>query len=85
MGASWRSRLVEGSIQAQAADEGDRVPQPAAAIEQFERCVSAIGDGYDLALWVPAPYDQEQLPGPFGYLLVPSTLRSGKTLGRSKS
>src|SRR5215218_6119033 len=62
MGASWRSRFIKGSIQAQAADEGDRISQAPAALEQFERCISAIGYGHDLTLWVPPPYDQEQLP-----------------------
>src|SRR5215207_6720898 len=51
-GASWRSRFVEGGIQTQAADEGDRIGELAAALEQFERCVSAIGYGHDLALGV---------------------------------
>src|SRR5215210_1191503 len=52
MGASWRSRLVEGTIQAQAGNEGDRIGELAAALEQFERCVGAIGDGHDLPPWV---------------------------------
>src|SRR5829696_855921 len=56
MGASWRGRLVESRIQPQATDEGDRVGEASAALEQFERCVSAIGDGHDLPLWVPAPH-----------------------------
>jgi hypothetical protein len=55
MGASWRSRFVEGSIQAQACDEGDRIGELAAAIEELQGSVSAIGyDNYP-SLWVPAP------------------------------
>src|SRR5918992_2345616 len=52
--ASWRSRFVEGSIQAQAGYEGDGVCEFAAALELFERCVSAVGYGHDLTLWVPS-------------------------------
>src|SRR5829696_7464931 len=33
MGASWRSRFIEGSIQAQAGYEGDRISQAPAAVE----------------------------------------------------
>jgi len=84
-GASWRSRFIEGSIQAQAGDEGDRIGELAALVEQFERCVRPIGYGHDLALWIPAPYDQEQLPGQFGYLLMPSTPLGSITLGGSQS
>src|SRR5215210_4623032 len=53
--ASWRSRFVEGGIQAQTGDEGDRSSQPAAAIEQLQGSVSAIGYSHDLALRIPAP------------------------------
>src|SRR5215208_4443177 len=73
MRASWRSRFIEGSIQAQAGYEGDRIGELVALVEQFERGVGAIGHCHDLPLWVPAPYLQEQLPSPFGYLLVAST------------
>jgi hypothetical protein len=52
---SWRSRLVEGGIQTQASDEGDRVGELAAVLQQFERCLSAISDGYYLSVWIPAP------------------------------
>ena len=47
-GIAWRGWFVEGSIQAQAADEGDRLGESAAAIEELQRGISAIGDGYDL-------------------------------------
>src|SRR5215210_6934340 len=82
--ASWRSRFVEGGIQAQTGDEGDRVREAPAALEQFERCVGAIGDSDDLTLRVAPPYYQEQLPGPLGYLLVPSTPLGGVALGRGQ-
>src|SRR5918994_1853523 len=50
---AWWGTLVEGSIQAQAGgDEGDRIGEASAAVEQFERCVGAISDGYYLSLWV---------------------------------
>jgi hypothetical protein len=56
MGASWRSRLVEGGIQPKAGgDEGDRIGELAAALEQFERRVGAIGYCHDLSLRIPAP------------------------------
>src|SRR5215210_3544263 len=80
MRASWRSRFIEGSIQAQAGYEDDRGSEFAALVEQFERCVSPIGYGHDLSLWVPLPYYQEQLPGPLGYLLMASTPLCGITL-----
>jgi hypothetical protein len=85
MGASWRSRFIEGGIQPEAGDEGDWVSQLAALVEQFERGVSAIGYGYYLPVWVPVPYDQKQLPGPFGYLLVSPTPLGSIALGRSQS
>jgi hypothetical protein len=55
MGASWRSRFVEGGIQPQAGDEGDRIGELAASVEQFERGVGTIGYCHDLALRIPAP------------------------------
>ena len=64
MGALWRSRFVEGSIQAQACDQGDQIGELAAAIEELQGSISAIGDGHYLLPWVPAPFQQEQLPGP---------------------
>src|SRR5215208_4321236 len=85
MGASWRGRLVEGSIQAQAGDEGNRFSEFAAAVEQFERCVSAIGDGYYLSPWVPASDQQKQLPRPFGQFLVVLAMLPGVTLGIGQS
>src|SRR5918992_1594049 len=85
MGASWRGRLVEGGIQAQAGYEGDRFSEFAAALEQFERGVSAIGDGYYLSVWVPASHQQKQLPRPFGQFLVVLAKLSGVTLGIGQS
>ena len=41
------------------------------SLRQRSRSISAIGYGHYLALWVPAPEHQEQLPGPLGYVLVP--------------
>src|SRR5215208_4802757 len=67
---AWRGWFVEGSIQAQAGDEGDRLGESAAAIEELQRGISAIGDGYYLAFWVPTPHLQKQLPGPLGKLLM---------------
>src|SRR5215213_7647724 len=67
----WRGWFVEGSIQAQADDEGDRLAESAAAVEELQRGISAIGDGYYLAFWVPTPHLQKQLPGPLGKLLMP--------------
>ena len=85
MGASWQSRFIEGSIQAQAADEDDRIGELAAAVEHFERCIGTIGYGHHLTLWVPSPYYQQQQPGPLlGYLLVGFALLGGITLGRSQ-
>ena len=72
--ALWRSRFIGGSIQA--GYEGDRIGELAAALEHFERGVSAISDGHDLPLWLPTPYHQKHLPGPLlGYLLVASLPR----------
>src|SRR3712207_8097631 len=53
---SWRGWFVEGRIQTQAGDEGDRVGEASTAVEQFERCIGAISDGYYLPLWVPASH-----------------------------
>jgi hypothetical protein len=50
MRAPWWGRFVKGGIQAQAGDEGDRMAQLAAALEQPQRGVGAIGDGYSLSL-----------------------------------
>jgi hypothetical protein len=55
-GVAWWSRFVKSGIQAQARNEGDRVSQTSSAVEQLERGVGAIGDGDDLALWVPASH-----------------------------
>ena len=38
--------------------------------------VGAIGEGQDLALWVPASHQKKQLPGPIGQLLVVLALLS---------
>jgi hypothetical protein len=54
MGALWRGRLVESSIQTQAGDEGDRVGEASAALEQFERCVGAISDGQEASTSNPS-------------------------------
>jgi hypothetical protein len=54
-GASWRSRFIEGTIQAQAGYEGDRIGELAALVEHFERRVGPIGYGHDLPLWVLSP------------------------------
>ena len=40
--------LVECGVEPQAADEGDRFGEIAAAIKEFQGSVAAIGDGYDL-------------------------------------
>src|SRR5215208_399093 len=82
--ASWRGRFVKGGIQAQAGDEDDRVGELAATRKQLKRSVGTVRHGHDLAFWVPVPYQQEQLPGPLGYLLVPSASLGGITLGRSQ-
>jgi len=45
--------------------------QASATIEELEGGVGAIRYRYDLAFCIPpAPYLQEQLPGPLGYLLL---------------
>jgi hypothetical protein len=48
--------LVECGVEPQAADEGDRFGEIAAAIKEFEGSVAAIGDGHDLPARAPAPY-----------------------------
>jgi hypothetical protein len=54
-GASWRSRLVEGGVQPETGDEGYGLAQRAAARQQLQRGVGAVGDSYDLPLWIPSP------------------------------
>src|SRR4029450_12460257 len=83
-GIAWRGWFVEGSIQAQAGDEGNRLGESAAAIEEFQRRISAIGDGYQLAFWVPTPHLQEQLPGPLGKLLMSLSSLSCVAFGRGQ-
>jgi hypothetical protein len=51
-----RQVLIEGSIQTQTGDEGDRVFRLAATVEEFEGGVSAVGDGHDLTFGVPTPH-----------------------------
>jgi hypothetical protein len=46
MTASWRSRFVKGGIQPKAGHEGDRFSQLAAAIEEHQGSVCAIGYGH---------------------------------------
>jgi hypothetical protein len=55
-GTTCRSTLVECGVQPKTSDEGDRLSQLAAASKELQGSVSAIGDGHDLALWIPAPY-----------------------------
>ena len=50
-GIAWRGRLVDGSAQPQACDEGNGVGQPAPTVETFQRRIGAIRHGHDLALW----------------------------------
>src|SRR5215207_6462408 len=83
-GIPWRAWFVEGSIQVQAGDEGDRLGESAAAIEELQRRISAIGDGYELAFWLPTPHLQKQLPGPLGKLLMSLSSLFCVALGRSQ-
>lgn len=64
--------------------EGDRVGEAPTAIQELQRSVSAVGDGHDVALRIPVPHQQQQLPGPFGHLLVALTLLFGVAFGRSQ-
>jgi hypothetical protein len=85
-GTARRGWLLERSLQPKTGDEGDRLSQTSAAVEKLQGGISAIGEGHDLALRVPAPYQQEQLPSPLlGYLLVASAPLGSITLGRSQS
>src|SRR5215213_1850659 len=52
---AWRRRLVERGVQPKTGDEGDRLGELAAAIEELQGSVSAIGDGHQLSFWVPTP------------------------------
>jgi hypothetical protein len=72
-GTTWRCRLLEGGVEAQTGDEGDRLPELAAAIQELEGGIptvppsaTATGDGHDLALGAPASYQQQELAGSFG-------------------
>src|SRR5215208_7800643 len=56
-----------------------------AALQELQRGVPTIGDGHDLAFRVPAPYQQEHLPGPLGKRLVSSAPLLGVALGGSQS
>src|SRR3954469_8205010 len=79
-----RGRSVEGSVQPEAGDEGDRIGEPPAAIEELEGSIATVCDGYDCALRVPAPDQQEHLPGPFGYLLMSLASLFGVAFGWSQ-
>jgi hypothetical protein len=81
---AWWGWLVEGGIQAQAADEGDRIGEPPTSVEELQGSVGAVGYGYYLAFWVPAPHQQKKLPGPFGEALVPLAGLCCVALGRSQ-
>jgi hypothetical protein len=52
--ARW-GRLVESGIQPETGDEGDRIRELAAAIEELQGSVSPIGYGNYLTLRIPAP------------------------------
>src|SRR5215211_2124284 len=50
-----RGRLVERGVQPKTGDEGDRVGELAAAVEELQGSVSTIGDGHNLSLRIPTP------------------------------
>ena len=59
--------------------------EPPAAIEELQGSVGAVGDGYYLSLWVPAPHHKQKLPGPLSDLLMPLALLSCVALGRAST
>src|SRR5215213_1863579 len=78
---TWRSWLVESGIEPQAGDEGDRLGEPPTAIQELQGRIPAVGHSHDLALGIPAPHQEQQLPRPVGELLVALALLFGVTLG----
>jgi hypothetical protein len=78
-------RIVERCVQTQAGNErhgpGQETP---AACQESEAGVSGIGHRNNLPFGPPAPDQEEHLPCPVGYLLVPFASLGGVALRRSK-
>ncbi len=82
--AARRGRFVEGGVQAQPGDDGDRVAQAGAAGQQRDGRVAAIGDDDEQTLREPAAQEQQRLPRPIGQLLVATAARAVVPLGRGE-
>ena len=67
----WR---VEGGVQAQTGNEGDRLGQGLAAVEQVRHGVAVVAHQHQRALGQPPAQEHDHLPRPVGDLLVPASL-----------
>ena len=67
----WRWR-IEGGVQAQFGDEGHRLAQRLAAVEQVEDGVAVVPHQHQRPVGQPAAQLHDHLPCPVGDLLVPA-------------
>ena len=92
----WGRRLIEGSIQpqagdVQAGDEGDRLSQRLAKMQQLEDGIAAVFQEHQGAVGQPAAQLEDELAGPAGEFLgclPPSqviALRGARTVRAGKA
>ena len=70
-GRRWR---IEGRVQTQSGDEGDRFTEGLTAVEQVQHGIGVVAHQHQRALGQPAAQLQNHLPRPAGELFVPASL-----------
>ena len=69
----WRWR-VQGGVQTQSGDEGNRLGQRLAAVEQVQHGIAVVAPQHQGPMGQPAAQLQYHLPRPVGELFVPASL-----------
>ena len=70
-GRRWR---IEGRVQTQSGDEGDRFTEGLTAVEQVQHGIGVVAHQHQRALGEPAAQLQNHLPRPAGEFFVPASL-----------